>query len=311
MSELVNVGELRQIESDIKERKVTIAVSILEIGDLLIRAKEIVGHGNFRTWLDNNVEMSYRTANNCMRAARAFPEQNRKSISHLTSTAVMLLAELPDEQRERFADSADIENMTTRELKDAIRRERHNADVKSQFSASQEESCVEFAAEVADIKLFPKYDYYMSPFGQREGQDFDDFADAFVKHRMSPILITKNNVVIDGAERVRVAQKLGLPTIKAHYLYVKKFIPSDYDENGFLDFDRICERFFLDMKRWDFSRTSGFWAFSALYNAHIGEYEKFEKARKYFIENGEQIDKAYEEWCVGLRKKRAELTAKN
>lgn len=308
MSELIITGELQQIESDIKNCKITIALNILEMGDLLIRAKEIVGHGYFRTWLDNNVDMSYRTANNCMRAARAFPLPNRKSISHLTSTAVMLLAELSDEQRERFTDNVDVGNMTTRELKEAIRRERHNANVKNCFSASREESFVVVDVELSEIKIFPKYDYYMSPFGQREGQDFEDFVDAFTKDRLFPIQITKNNVVIDGAERVRAAKALGLKTIKARYIY-GVYDTSDYDEDGFLDFDRICERCFLDMKRWDFTRTSGFWLFSALYNAHIGDFEKFDKEWNYFVENGEKIDRAYAEWCAKLKKIRAELTA--
>lgn len=307
MSKLIVTGELKQIEDGIKKCKTTIALNILEIGDMLIRAKEITGHGYFRTWLDENVDMSYRMANNCMRASRAFPSSNRKSISHLTGTAVMLLAELPDEQRESYVDGSDIEKMSTRELRELVKRERHNAKVKSLFATNEKEAWTEISVDVDSLKPFNKYDKYMGSSGQRQGQDYERFKEAFCKNHLNPILITKDNVVIDGMERVRVAKDLGLKTIKARYLYIKTYYPCDYDESGFLDENRICDRIFVDIKRWDFTRTSTFYIFSALYHAKIGDIEKAESDWQYYEEHGEEIDKKYDEMWKKAEKALIEL----
>ena len=307
MSKLIVTGELKQIEDGIKKCKTAIALNILEIGDMLIRAKEITGHGCFRTWLDENVDMSYRMANNCMRASRAFPSSNRKSISHLTGTAVMLLAELPDEQRESYVDGSDIEKMSTRELRELVKRERHNAKVKSLFATNEKEAWTVMSVDVDSLKPFPKYEVYMDFIEQRHGQKYEWFKDAFCKDHLNPILITKDNVVIDGMERVRVAKDLGLTTIKARYLYVRNFEPSDYTGNGFLDADSICERYFVEIKRWDFVRTSTYWIFSALYHAHIGDFEKAESDWQYYEEHRDEIDKKYDELWAKAEKTLTEL----
>jgi hypothetical protein len=50
---------------------------VKRIGDLLNEAKEIVGHGNFMNWVDQNCPFSHPTANNYMFVARHLAQSGR------------------------------------------------------------------------------------------------------------------------------------------------------------------------------------------------------------------------------------------
>ncbi|WP_144251287.1 DUF3102 domain-containing protein, partial [Mycobacterium tuberculosis] len=70
------------------------------IGGKLIEAKELVTHGEWGTWLQNNVNYSQSTANNFMRVATEYSDsQVFANLSY--SQAVALLA-VPSEEREQF-----------------------------------------------------------------------------------------------------------------------------------------------------------------------------------------------------------------
>lgn len=112
-------NRLRTLETEIRGLARKTAVCMLEMGDRLIEAKSIVPHGQWEIWLKNNVELSTRTARNLMTIARAFSE-NRQAIAALNVTALYLLAEMPEQDRELFLLENDVGNMTIRELKSAI-----------------------------------------------------------------------------------------------------------------------------------------------------------------------------------------------
>lgn len=57
----------------------------IEIGKRLIAAKEIVGHGNFSKWLEDNFNLKQRMANNFMACAERFA--NSQSIANLLPQA--------------------------------------------------------------------------------------------------------------------------------------------------------------------------------------------------------------------------------
>ena len=292
--------ELDVIESDIKQEINKVAISILIIGDRLIRAKEILKHGQFQEWVDANFVISYRAATNYMRAARAFPEEKRKSISFLKSTQVLLLAELPEETRDSFIADNDISSMSTRELKAAIKQEKTNIEMMQYFASTEEEAAQEFDVDIDTLNLLPIYAEY--PFLTRAPIDYVPFLDWIKEDRYPPVLITKNGFVIDGVERIRAVKNLGKTTIRAHYLYVKDYMS--------MPFDTLCTRYFYDMKRWDFSRTSLFFFFSALYHEVMGEHEQATQDWNTYITDGAEIDRKYKEHCDRLRAILEELEEK-
>jgi hypothetical protein len=59
--------QLPMILDEIHLRQINIKRDIYFIGGALTDAKKIVGHGNFKKWIEDNLDFSYSTANNLMR----------------------------------------------------------------------------------------------------------------------------------------------------------------------------------------------------------------------------------------------------
>lgn len=103
----------------------------IEIGKRLAEAKGAVGHGNWESWLSQNVDYSQRTATNLIKVyeeyglgqEKLFGEQiNPQVLADLTYTqAVALLGIKNPDERADFINRNDIGDMSTRELEKAIR----------------------------------------------------------------------------------------------------------------------------------------------------------------------------------------------
>lgn len=128
---MVPLKRLETIENEIKDLKRKAAVNILEIGDRLIEAKELLNYGEWEPWLTNNVGFSARTARNIMKAARIFKGEERQALADLDITKLYYLSELPDEQRAELIENNNILDITTRELKTLI------SDGKTDISAGE------------------------------------------------------------------------------------------------------------------------------------------------------------------------------
>ena len=69
----VIIGEIKIIEQNVAKTAMEGAV---QIGQRLQEAKEQVGHGNFDTWCQENLNYSRRTAENFMRISREYGGEN-------------------------------------------------------------------------------------------------------------------------------------------------------------------------------------------------------------------------------------------
>lgn len=102
--------------------------SSLEIGKRLKEAKELVGHGNWGTWLETSVNYSQRTAQNLIKIYEEYGEMhleapensNTKSLANLGYTQALAMLKLDSEDRENFLENNDVTSMTTKALEDAI-----------------------------------------------------------------------------------------------------------------------------------------------------------------------------------------------
>lgn len=145
----VNVGEaqemahglskqrsIEEITTDILHQKSQLVHSYIEIGRLLIEAKEQLenGHGHWLKWLSTEVDISDRMAQHYMRLAKEYPNPN--AISDLGFTKALALLALPEAQREDFIKESHeingtpktVDKMSTRELKRIIRKQREDAE---------------------------------------------------------------------------------------------------------------------------------------------------------------------------------------
>lgn len=110
-------------------RRVTLLCGI-EIGRRLKEAKELLPHGEWLPWLERETEFSTSSAARYMQAYEEYgaeqlglfgPESNFPTLGNLSISKALRLIAIPEDEREEFAESHDVENMTTRELEQAIK----------------------------------------------------------------------------------------------------------------------------------------------------------------------------------------------
>ena len=152
---------IETITAEIVQLKQDAGNAILAIGDRLIEAKGKLSHGEWLTWLTEQVDFSERTAQNFMRLAREW--SNPQALADLGATKALTLLALPPEEREVFiaenhlvdGNEKAVVDMTSRELEKAI-RERDEA--RKAMEAAQadarvlEESRAKMESDMAQMK---------------------------------------------------------------------------------------------------------------------------------------------------------------
>lgn len=120
--------DLTDITNDILSHKGNVVQSFIEIGRLLIEAKEqLTRHGQWLDWLSTSVDISERMAQRYMQLAKAF--SNPTSVTDLGMTKALALLPLPDSERQLFIEEPHevdgiektVKEMSTREVKKAVR----------------------------------------------------------------------------------------------------------------------------------------------------------------------------------------------
>ena len=102
----------------------------IEIGRRLFRAKQLVGHGNWGAWLEENVSYSQRTASDLIAIFERFDKGQQllfgqtlpdELLESIGPTKLKLLMSIKDDEKlAEFAQEHDVEGMSTRELKRAL-----------------------------------------------------------------------------------------------------------------------------------------------------------------------------------------------
>lgn len=179
MSDIIVARDIEIITTEIKTIEMQVARSAIygciEIGRRLVEAKEIVGHGNWGKYLEENVRYSQQWANDLMNLYREYGQQqeslfdsfkNSQSFGNLDVSKHILLLSVPAEEREEFVDANDAENKTVRELRAAIKerdealraRDENNSEVvrlteeNKRITAGMVEAADKLEARDADLE---------------------------------------------------------------------------------------------------------------------------------------------------------------
>lgn len=134
MSDIVTVRDPDIIAAEInvikrEVREVAIRASI-RIGEKLTEAKSLVDHGQWGTWLEENVEYSQSTANYLMQLYQEYGSgqenlfdtwTNSQTFAKLSYSKHVALLTLPFGERQEFAEAVNAEDLSTRQLQQAIR----------------------------------------------------------------------------------------------------------------------------------------------------------------------------------------------
>lgn len=128
MSLLADTQTLDQLVLEIKFYSQQTALNMIEVGKRLIDAKKEVPHGQWEAWLNEKVDISYRSAARLMQVARECA--NLPTLASLSSSKIFALLDLPQEDREPFisqshtmltGEEKTVDEMTTRQLQQAIK----------------------------------------------------------------------------------------------------------------------------------------------------------------------------------------------
>lgn len=142
MNELVS---LDQLVSEIKFFENQAVVSYWEIGKRLSKAKEQVGHGNWESWVDENLGYSKQTTRRLIQVYGEY--SNRSTLSDLTFSKALALTSIKDEdERQEFVEKHDVEDMTTRQLQAEIKEYKENLK-------RQEEIVKEKDEEIGELRF--------------------------------------------------------------------------------------------------------------------------------------------------------------
>lgn len=115
MQEIALSNNLSQIELEINHHKNIAGQSIWEIGRRLNHVKENdLAHGQFMSWL-RKVEIDHTSAKRMMKIANELP--NSATLHHLGTTALYLIASLPEEEQKNQINRLEQgDSLTVREL---------------------------------------------------------------------------------------------------------------------------------------------------------------------------------------------------
>ena len=108
---------------------------VIEIGRRLVEVKEMLPYGSWGTYLAQRTPYSQSTANNFMKIFQEYGDENlslfeegtkSQTFGKLSYTQALALLALPADEREAFSRENQVENMSSRQLQEAI-KERNQA----------------------------------------------------------------------------------------------------------------------------------------------------------------------------------------
>lgn len=157
MSELVTVRDIQTVTTEIwmirRQVEQTALSGAIEIGRRLTEAKELLPHGEWGKWLQEEVSFSQRTANNFMRLAAEYGDAqvslfggNPQALADLPYTKALQLLAVPEEEREEFAAANHVADLSSRELEKLIRERDAAQEETAQAEAAREETARRLAA---------------------------------------------------------------------------------------------------------------------------------------------------------------------
>ena len=143
--------DIETITGEILNAKRAGGEAILTIGRCLIEAKDMLSHGEWRSWLEERVEFSERSAQRFMRLAREW--SNPTALSDLGATKALTLLALPPVEREQFMEENNVIDMSARQLEQAI-KERDEARAAAEHAAADQRAAEQARDKMAeDMRL--------------------------------------------------------------------------------------------------------------------------------------------------------------
>ena len=161
MSDLTITRTVADVTRDIRIKTGQFLMDAIDIGRLLFEAKAMVPAGQWSKYIEEDLPFSHSWANNYMRLYKELGKDqlslfaDSQAIGNLRPTQALELLALPAEEREEFVQTHDVENMSTRELHQAIREldEAKKAQQEAEARAEEAEASLEEAQKAAENRI--------------------------------------------------------------------------------------------------------------------------------------------------------------
>lgn len=124
------ISTIEILAAQARALKMTINVNMWQLARVFVEAKQIVPHGQWGKWLEENAEVSERTAQDMMQAYKRFG--GIPQIEGIGKAKLFRMLPLPDGAVEQFLKENDVSNMSTREIERAVKQARAEADAEIQ-----------------------------------------------------------------------------------------------------------------------------------------------------------------------------------
>ena len=108
--------------------RLSINVNMWQLARVFMEAKELVPHGEWKNWLEENADVSVRTAEDMIASYKRFG--GRAPYEALSSSQIFKLLPLPAGTEDQFMAEHDVSDMTTREIQEAVKRARAEAQAR-------------------------------------------------------------------------------------------------------------------------------------------------------------------------------------
>ena len=177
--------EIGVVTAEIKELKrqaQSMAIAyVIEIGRRLVEAKAVLPHGEWSTWLSEEVDFSQSTANNYMKIFEEYGSDqltlfgavaNSQLIANLSYAKALKLLAVPADERESFAEKVDAENISVKELDAAIKAKK-----------AAEERAAELEEKVAELEEASEREKAAKKEAEEAAQQVEELQKALDKER--------------------------------------------------------------------------------------------------------------------------------
>ena len=127
MTELTNTTEtnlatLERVTAEARILRMSININMFHLARVLVEAKAVVPHGEWLAWIRDNADVSEKTAEDMMAAYRRF--KDNPQIQQLAPSKTFKLLALPVGAEDAFMKQNDVENMTVRQIAEAVKKAR-------------------------------------------------------------------------------------------------------------------------------------------------------------------------------------------
>lgn len=152
MNEITNTTQndlttLERVTAEARILRMSINMNMFHLARVLVEAKEVVPHGEWLAWVRENADVSEKTAEDMMAAYRRF--KDNPQIQQLAPSKTFKLLALPAGAEGAFMERHDVENMTVRQIAEAVKKARAEEQEKARQSIEQERALREEAEDRA------------------------------------------------------------------------------------------------------------------------------------------------------------------